>query len=432
MFKRRVNKYIIENSLFSSNNKILVALSGGADSVALLHVLLDLGYTCECAHCNFHLRGEESERDEMFVRNLCNQFSVPLFTIDFNTKEYALEHRVSIEMAARNLRYSWFEKLRIERNADVIAVAHHRDDSVETFLLNLIRGAGINGLKGIAAKNGYVVRPLLQESRENILDYLMYKNQTYVTDSTNLQDEFMRNKIRLNILPLMRQLNPSVNESIIETASRLSDVAVLYNNVVKETISQVCEYKGKEIWINIERIKNRNSNLSLLSLMFELLYPYGFKTNQVKDISNSINAQSGKRFQSENWELLRDRNYFILRPLDFQHSSKPLLKYETIDISPEFVIPRDKHIACLDADKINSPLELRLWKSGDKFTPLGMKGRKLVSDYLTDCKFTLFQKENQWVLCHDKGIIWLVGERIDNSYSITQNTKRVLMVSICE
>lgn len=428
MFKRRVSRYIAENSLFSPHHKIIVALSGGADSVALLRVLLDLGYTCECAHCNFHLRGEESDRDELFVRNLCSALSVSLFVKEFNTEEYATQNGLSIEMAARELRYDWFEKLRKERDADAIAVAHHRDDSVETFLLNLIRGTGINGLKGISSKNGNIVRPLLQETRKSVLDYLDYLNQTYITDSSNLQDEYMRNKIRLNILPLMQQLNPSVFDSIFETSLRLSDVAMVYNDVVQKNMEELCEYKGNEIWLSLEKIINNNSYFPLSSFLFEWLHPYGFNSAQVKDVFNSIDSQPGKRFQSKAWELLRDRSHFILRPLILGEISKPQLIHEIKDVTSDFIIPQDKRIACLDADKVEMPLELRLWKQGDKFTPLGMKGKKLVSNYMTDRKFSLYQKENQWVLCNKKGIIWLVGERIDHTYRITEFSKKVLII----
>ena len=218
MFKNKINRYITEKGLFGLTDKVLVALSGGADSVALLRVLLQLGYRCEAAHCNFHLRGEESDRDEAFVVRLCETLRVPLHKVDFQTKEYAAGKGISIEMAARELRYAWFESLLPVCGARVIAVAHHRDDSVETLLLNLIRGTGINGLKGIAAKNVHIVRPLLEESRESIEVYLNAIGQVYVTDSTNLQDEYMRNKIRLNILPIMREMNPSVGECIFETS----------------------------------------------------------------------------------------------------------------------------------------------------------------------------------------------------------------------
>lgn len=424
MFKRNVEKFIDQKSLFERCDKVLVALSGGADSVALLRVLDALGYQCECAHCNFHLRGEESNRDETFVQQLCQKFDIPLHVTHFDTTDYAHTKRISIEMAARELRYQWFETLRQSIGASVIAVAHHRDDSVETFLLNLIRGTGINGLKGIAPKNGNVVRPLLQESRENILDYLQHLNQDYVTDSTNLQDEYMRNKIRLNLLPLMKELNPSVSESIAATAERLADAALIYNKEREMAIQRVM--KGEKV-ISISALLDETAPSSLL---FELLHPYGFNSSQIKDIYQSLFGQSGRRFHSSQWEVLRDRDSLILHSFSGEETDHvpPTLTYETIDITPDFIIPRDKHIACLDADKVTLPLTVRKWQAGDKFTPLGMKGKKNVSDYLTDRKFTLFQKEHQYVACQGDKIVWLIGERIDNAYRIDADSKRALIV----
>ena len=424
MFKRDVEKFIDQKSLFERCDKVLVALSGGADSVALLRVLDALGYQCECAHCNFHLRGEESNRDEAFVQQLCQKFDIPLHVTHFDTTDYAHTKRISIEMAARELRYQWFETLRQSIGASVIAVAHHRDDSVETFLLNLIRGTGINGLKGIAPKNGYVVRPLLQESRENILDYLQHLNQEYVTDSTNLQDEYMRNKIRLNLLPLMKELNPSVSESIAATAERLADAALIYNKEREMAIQRVM--KGEKV-ISISALLDETAPSSLL---FELLHPYGFNSSQIKDIYQSLFGQSGRRFHSSQWEVLRDRDSLILHSFSGEETDHvpPTLTYETIDITPDFIIPRDKHIACLDADKVTLPLTVRKWQAGDKFTPLGMKGKKNVSDYLTDRKFTLFQKEHQYVACQGDKIVWLIGERIDNAYRIDADSKRAVIV----
>lgn len=424
MFKRDVEKFIDQKSLFERCDKVLVALSGGADSVALLRVLDALGYQCECAHCNFHLRGEESNRDEAFVQQLCQKFDIPLHVTHFDTTDYAHTKRISIEMAARELRYQWFETLRQSIGASVIAVAHHRDDSVETFLLNLIRGTGINGLKGIAPKNGYVVRPLLQESRENILDYLQHLNQDYVTDSTNLQDEYMRNKIRLNLLPLMQELNPSISESIAATAERLADAALIYNKEREMAIQKVM--KGEKV-ISISALLDETAPSSLL---FELLHPYGFNPSQIKDIYQSLSGQSGKRFHSSQWEVLRDRDSLILHSFSGEETDHvpPTLTYETVDITPEFIILRDKHIACLDADKVTLPLIVRKWQAGDKFTPLGMKGRKNVSDYLTDRKFTLFQKEHQYVACQGDKIVWLIGERIDNAYRIDADSKRAVIV----
>ena len=424
MFKRDVEKFIDQKSLFERCDKVLVALSGGADSVALLRVLDALGYQCECAHCNFHLRGEESNRDEAFVQQLCQKFDIPLHVTHFDTTDYAHTKRISIEMAARELRYQWFETLRQSIGASVIAVAHHRDDSVETFLLNLIRGTGINGLKGIAPKNGYVVRPLLQESRENILDYLQHLNQDYVTDSTNLQDEYMRNKIRLNLLPLMKELNPSVSESIAATTERLADAALIYNKEREMAIQRVM--KGEKV-ISISALLDETAPSSLL---FELLHPYGFNSSQIKDIYQSLFGQSGRRFHSSQWEVLRDRDSLILHSFSGEETDHvpPTLTYETVDITPEFIILRDKHIACLDADKVTLPLTVRKWQVGDKFTPLGMKGKKNVSDYLTDRKFTLFQKGHQYVACQGDKIVWLIGERIDNAYRIDADSKRAVIV----
>lgn len=424
MFKRDVEKFIDQKSLFERRDKVLVALSGGADSVALLRVLHALGYQCECAHCNFHLRGEESNRDEAFVQQLCQKFDIPLHVTHFDTTDYAHTKRISIEMAARELRYQWFETLRQSIGASVIAVAHHRDDSVETFLLNLIRGTGINGLKGIAPKNGYVVRPLLQESRENILDYLQHLNQDYVTDSTNLQDEYMRNKIRLNLLPLMKELNPSVSESIAATTERLADAALIYNKEREMAIQRVM--KGEKV-ISISALLDETAPSSLL---FELLHPYGFNSSQIKDIYQSLFGQSGRRFHSSQWEVLRDRDSLILHSFSGEETDHvpPTLTYETVDITPEFIILRDKHIACLDADKVTLPLTVRKWQVGDKFTPLGMKGKKNVSDYLTDRKFTLFQKGHQYVACQGDKIVWLIGERIDNAYRIDADSKRAVIV----
>ena len=428
MLKYDVQRFIEEKDLFNLQDKVLVALSGGADSVALLRILLSLGYTCECAHCNFHLRGLESDRDESFVRQLCEEHSIPLHVTHFDTSAYAKEHHLSIEMAARELRYEWFEHIRKEIEASVIAVAHHRDDSVETFLLNLMRGAGINGLKGIPVKNGYIVRPLLSVSRDVILDYLQAINQGYVTDSTNLEDEYMRNKIRLNILPLMKEVNPSVMETIQETTFRLSEVANIYQKDRMEAIAHKVTFLSPELFrISLVDILK---DVAPISLLHEVLSPKGFNASQIRDIYRSLSSsQSGKRFFSTEWEVLRDREYLWIQKKD----SSPLIPeliIEEIERTPSFVIPRDKHIACLDADKLNHPLTIRKWEKGDKFIPLGMNGKKKVSDYLTDKKFSLFQKENQYVVCSGEDIVWLVNERSDHRYRITDSTQRILLIQI--
>lgn len=429
MFHRKINKYIEEKNLFTSRDKVLIALSGGADSVALLRVLLALGYQCEAAHCNFHLRGVESDRDEQFVRNLCMELEVTLHVTHFDTVGYASSHHVSIEMAAREMRYDWFEQIRQQQGAQVIAVAHHRDDSVETFLLNLVRGAGINGLKGISPQNGHIVRPLLEVDRKDILDYLHHLNQEYVTDSTNLQDEYMRNKIRLNILPMLCQLNPSVSESIARTAERLTDASLIYNKEIEAGKQRVMRQTHR---IHIPHLM---AEVAPAALLFEILHPLGFNSVQVKDVFRSLFAQSGKRFVSAEWEVLRDRTELIIQPRKHKEEEEasenvPQLVVETLEVTPDFVIPRDKDTACLDADKLLHPLTVRKWQKGDKFIPFGMKGIKNVSDYLTDRKFSLFQKENQYVVCSGEKIVWLIGERTDNRFRVGEDTKKVLIIRV--
>ena len=428
MLKYDVQKFIEEKKLFNLQDKILVALSGGADSVALLRVLLSLGYTCECAHCNFHLRGLESDRDEAFVRQLCEKQGIPLHVTHFDTSAYAKEHHISIEMAARELRYEWFEHIRKEIGASVIAVAHHRDDSVETFLLNLMRGAGINGLRGIPVKNGKIVRPLLSVSREDILDYLQAIHQEYVTDSTNLEDEYMRNKIRLNILPAMKEVNPSIMETIQETTFRFSEISNIYQQDRTEAIAHKVTSTSPDLFrISLVDVLD---DVAPLSLLHEILFPKGFNGSQIQDIYRTLSSsQSGKRFFSAEWEVLRDREYIWIKKKT-PTQSIPEIMMEEIERTPSFVIPRDKHIACLDADKINRPLTIRKWERGDKFVPLGMNGKKNVSDYLTDKKYSLFQKENQYVVCCGEDIVWLVNERTDHRFRITDNTQRIMLIQI--
>lgn len=434
-YKNLIQHFIEEKHLFTIQDKVLVALSGGADSVALLRVLVELGYSCECAHCNFHLRGEESNRDETFVRELCQSLDIPLHVIHFDTKTYAKKKHLSIEMAARELRYEWFEKVRREIHAEVIAVAHHRDDSVETFLLNLIRGTGINGLKGIPVRNGLIVRPLLHTSKTDILNYLSHLKQDYVTDSTNLQDEYMRNKIRLNLIPLMETMNPSIAETIDETAQKLTEVADIYHQNRKTAIQNALQ---KTLERNIEETEGRNSmdietilsDIAPFSLLHEWLAPKGFNATQINDIYFSLKqCQSGKRFASTEWELLRDRKELVLQRKN-PDEKVPQIAQEIVEIDPEFILLKDKNMAFLDADKVILPLEIRRWQAGDKFCPLGMKGKKNVSDYLTDKKFTLFEKERQYVACSEGKIVWLVGERIDNRFKITESTKRALVLRI--
>ncbi|WP_302323790.1 tRNA lysidine(34) synthetase TilS [Bacteroides congonensis] len=425
MIQQRIKQYIEKEDLFSSGSKILIALSGGADSVALLCILHAAGYPCEAAHCNFHLRGEESNRDEQFVRQLCKKYGIHLHTIDFDTTRYAAEKHISIEMAARELRYNWFEEIRNQCRADVVAIAHHQDDSVETILLNLIRGTGITGLLGIRPRNGVIVRPLLCINREEIMRYLQSIGQDYVTDSTNLEDEYTRNKIRLNLLPLMQTINPSVKNSLIETCNYLSDVATIYNRYIEEAKTRIATTEGIRI---CELVKEPAPE----ALLFEILHPLGFNSAQIKDIVHSLHGQSGKQFSSKEWRVIKDREFLLLEKI--QSEDKEELPFQIIkeekEYTSDFQIPRKKGTACFDADKLDGTISYRKWRTGDTFIPFGMKGKKKVSDYLTDRKFSISQKERQWVLCCGERIAWLIGERTDNRFRIDETTRRVVIYTI--
>ena len=424
MLVKKVKEFIEKEDLFSKQDKILVALSGGADSVALTRILITLGYHCEAAHCNFELRGEESDRDEDFVRNFCRSLNIKCHSIHFETRRYAAQQSISIEMAARELRYNWFSKIHEESDCQVVAVAHHKDDSVETMLLNLIRGTGINGLLGIRPKNGNVVRPLLCASRQEVVAYLHRMNQTYVTDSTNLEDEYTRNKIRLNLLPLMEEINPSVKDGLVKTASYLNDISKVYQQAIKESIDRIFITPEKEI--SIEKLMNEPAPQALL---FEVLFPLGFNSTQVEEVYGSLNGQPGKRFISSQWQVVKDRDLLLIEKVKTAND-KPQIIFEEVLLTKEFVIPKDKNTACFDANKFKGVISIRKWEKGDYFIPFGMKGKKLVSDFMTDSKFSLLKKEQQWVLSCNDQIAWLIGERTDNRFRIDDSTQKVIIAKL--
>ncbi len=424
MLMKKVKEFIEKEDLFSKQDKILVALSGGADSVALTRILITLGYHCEAAHCNFALRGEESDRDEDFVRNFCRSLNIKCHSIHFETRRYAAQQSISIEMAARELRYNWFSKICEESDCQVVAVAHHKDDSVETMLLNLIRGTGINGLLGIRPKNGNVVRPLLCASRQEVVEYLHRMNQTYVTDSTNLEDEYTRNKIRLNLLPLMEEINPSVKDGLVKTASYLNDISKVYQQAIKESIDRIFITPEKEI--SIEKLMNEPAPQALL---FEVLSPLGFNSTQVEEVYGSLNGQPGKRFISSQWQVVKDRELLLIEKVKTAND-KPQIIFEEVLLTKEFVIPKDKNTACFDANKFKGVISIRKWEKGDYFIPFGMKGKKLVSDFMTDSKFSLLKKEQQWVLSCNDQIAWLIGERTDNRFRIDDSTQKVIIAKL--
>ena len=418
-----VSAFIARHGLLDKCHTYLVALSGGADSVALLLLLLELGYDVEGVHCNFHLRGEESDRDESFVKQLCSIKNVPLHLVHFETREYASLHKISIEMAARQLRYAYFEQLRNDINADAICVAHHRNDNVETVIMNLLRGTGIHGLAGIKPRNGRIVRPLLCVSRSEIENYLEVIGQDYVTDSTNLEDIYTRNKIRLDIIPLFKQINPSFCESVFETAQRLADVAAIYRQAINSSIERVMVSPDG---MSIEKLL---CEVSPQAVLYEWLSPFGFNSSQIKDVMRSLKSTSGKMFFSNDWALLRDREQLLLRERNAGEEDYRL-NVRMFSVGAGFEVPKCNNIAYIDADKLCGELKLRKWKSGDKFVPFGMKGFKKVRDYLRDRKLSLFEKENVMVVTSGEEIVWLVNERTDNRFRIDSKTVNVVEIEV--
>ena len=481
-----MRRFASVHELFVYGGKYIVALSGGADSVSLLFVLKhlehELGIGVEAAHCNFHLRGAESVRDEEFCKQLCGRIDVPLHLIHFDTQAYADLHRVSIEMAARDLRYGYFENLRRDIEAQDICVAHHRDDSVETVLLNLVRGTGLRGLRGIQPRNGNIIRPLLSLSREDIVQYLGALGESCVTDSTNLHNDVKRNKIRLDVMPLLRELNPSVSQSIFESSLRVGEALKVFDEAMKQSIADVttpprgctcpkctnqpvrkctnqpllvqqrllhqqrCTLQANHpLTISIDRLKQQPSPEYTLH---EILSPRGFTSAQIDQIYVSLDTCSaGKIIASDSHELAFDRGSLLVQPRTnaadaarsmripetgtYVFSDSLKIKVAAEDCGDDYVPSRAADCVCLDASDIKFPLTLRHIEQGDRFVPFGMNGMKLVSNYLTDRKKTVFEKRAQLVVTDaQQRIVWLVGERTDNRFRITPHTQQALRLTI--
>ncbi|MBO7068512.1 MAG: tRNA lysidine(34) synthetase TilS [Bacteroidaceae bacterium] len=416
--KEKIRKYIQANRIFSQEGLILVGVSGGADSVALLFILKELGYQIKALHCNFHLRQEESDRDEEFVTDLCRQNSIPLLVRHFHTREYVAQSNVSIEMAARDLRYRWFYDVLAETGAQSIAVAHHKNDQAETLLLNLIRGTGIRGMAGMYPLRNQIARPLLCVSRQEIVSYLRQAKQDYVTDSTNLEREATRNKIRLDVLPQLATINPNIINTLSDTCAVIASSIPFYEKEVQEELEQV---KVSDSEMDISQLQgSRNAAI----LIYEWLKEKGFTNAQSAEVAESLEGTSGKMWESRTFRLLKDRNRLILQEKNKKPGNQQIVQEEVDSITET-----GPNIAYFDKDKLKTPITYRTAKEGDWFVPFGMKGKKLISDYLTDIKATRFEKENQQLALCGEDIIWVVGHRSDNRYRVDKNTRRIIKLT---
>lgn len=420
----KIKQYIESNNLLDKQAKHLVALSGGADSVCLMLVLQKLGYDIEAAHCNFYLRGEESIRDEHFCESLCKRCGVTLHITHFDTIEYARKHKHSIETAARNLRYEYFEELRRDIRADDVCVAHHKDDNVETVIMNMVRGTGLNGIIGIRPVNGCIKRPLLCVTRKEITDYLHAIGQDYVVDSTNLIDDTTRNKIRLDIVPLLEEINPAAKENICRMTELIADAEHILKQTIIDKLSAIT--RQQDGYTVIDSLNNVFDSASISYAVFYLLQPLGFNAEQMREIASS--DKHGAKWQSNSHTVVIERGNILIAPNDYD-VKQPQIEYGVVPVDSHFNPSLEKYFATLDGDKVVMPLTVRKVEKGDKFVPYGMKGSKLVSDYLTDKKRNFFERQCQYVVCDaDGNIVWLVGERTDNRFAVTENTINALQI----
>lgn len=423
-----------------------MALSGGADSVCLLLKMIEEGRSVEAVHCNFHLRGDESDRDEAFVVSLCERLGVPLHRVHFDTREYAALHKVSIELAARELRYRYFEQLRRDIGAEAIMVAHHRDDNVETVLMNLVRGTGIRGMAGIRPVNGHILRPLLDMSRKDIEDYLKKKGETYVTDSTNLEDDATRNKFRHHVIPLLQSLNPKASENIHSTSRHIAEAEKILSWAIQEAKRSVFSVEPSSAIIDVSSLLSFVSPSYLLN---EICRDYGFTPSQSEDmLAASSSSHVGATFLSPSHiaaiatvagslciqiapKTALQKEYRLPEPGIYRLSDGISLRLENTPITERFRISKSPDVSTIDVNKVKFPLTLRPIRQGDRFTPFGMKGTKLVSDYLTDIKCSVIDRQRQLVIQDATGmIIWLVGRRTNEKCRIDSSSNAALTITI--
>ncbi|WP_121966347.1 tRNA lysidine(34) synthetase TilS [Myroides sp. N17-2] len=420
------------------DHPLLLAVSGGIDSIVLVHLCHRLGLDITIAHCNFHLRGEDSNGDQKFVEEFGAQLGVPVFVAEFDTEQYAEKHKVSIQIAARELRYNWFKELAEQENKSYLLTAHHLDDSMETFLINLSRGTGIEGLLGIPARNGYIRRPLLPFTREDIVNYESEHQIGWREDITNSQTKYLRNKIRKNILPLLKDTNAHFNQSFMQTMEYLQQSVDLSEDASKYYYSQVITEKGGgELSIDLEKLKALSNPKAYL---YKWLSPLGFTAWQ--DIVELIEATSGKMIYSPTHVLLKNRGEFIVKPRSVEKENKEQIYYLenkqtltqplTISTTPyeEKELITDTSIIYVDGDLLEFPLIIRKYRSGDKFIPFGMHGTKKVSKFFKDEKFSQFDKENTWLLCTNENIVWVIGSRMDERFKVKDTTTNIIKIQI--
>ncbi|XRE42872.1 tRNA(Ile)-lysidine synthetase [Tenacibaculum discolor] len=435
---QKLAKHIDEQFPFLKEKKLLVAISGGVDSVVLTHLLHQLHFNISLAHCNFNLRGTESDLDEVFVKELGESLNIQTFTTHFNTNKYAVKNKLSTQLAARELRYNWFNSLSQENIFDYILTAHHADDNLETFIINLSRSTGLEGLTGIPSINGNIIRPLLPFSREEILTFAENNNIKWREDKSNAEIKYLRNKIRHQITPILKELNPNILNNFNKTIGHLKESQQIVNDKIEEITHQIVSKEGDLLKISIVKLLKLSNPKAYL---YQLLKPYKF--TEWDDVYNLIYAQSGKRILTKFYTLLKDRDFLLLLRTNEKTSFEEehfIIREENKEITApiKLLLKRvqektntDNKSIYVDGELLSFPLKLRRWKSGDFFYPKGMLGRKKVSKYFKDEKISIVNKNKVWLLCSSKNeIIWIVGKRQDRRFLPTEKTTKLLKISI--
>jgi len=430
--------YINANRLVRKNQRILLAVSGGIDSMVMAHLFIRAGFNTGIAHCNFSLRGKESDMDEALVKRFAARHKLPFFSARFDTLSYSQKNGLSVQVAARELRYGWFEEIRRKSGFDLVAVAHNLNDNIETMLINLTRGTGIAGLTGIKNSTDHIIRPLLFATRDSIEKYCRKNRISYREDRSNAETKYTRNKIRHLVIPVLKEINPSVEKTLTETAGRMHEVNEVIDLFIKELTGKSIIRGDGMVKVRLEALEPFAGNDTVL---YELFKNYGVIGNNLGDLKSIMKGSTGLRIFTGSHRIIKNRNELLItEPFtsDFMDISAgnpeelrrvPVIKsVRLVKVTPETAIPADPATAFLDFEKVRFPVTIRRWRPGDFFFPLGMQKRKKLSDYLTDRKFSIPDKEKLLILESAGKIVWLIGEKIDNRFRITNKTTEALVI----
>jgi tRNA(Ile)-lysidine synthase len=431
---QKFKKHVTDNFSFLSKKKLLLATSGGLDSMVMLDLFQKLKYEIAIAHCNFQLRGLESFQDQKFIKNYASQNSIPFFVTHFDTESFAKDHQLSIQVAARELRYDWFYELLEVEKFDYLLTAHHADDNLETFLINLSRASGLEGLTGIPEQKEQIVRPLLAFSRQEIELYAKENKIGWREDSSNASDKYLRNKIRHQIVPLLKELTTDFLSSFQKTQTYLQEAQAMADDASEMIYSQVAAQKEEAIYFDLKKLKQLSNYQSYL---YHWLKEYNFTAWE--DIYNLVEAQSGKQVFSNDFILLKDRDFLILYSNNKNSNEVFLIEKDQKEVKiplnlsickVDAVSTSNSSVIFVDEQLLSFPLTIRKWEEGDYFYPFGMKGKKKLSKYFKDEKISLFEKENTWLLCADNKIIWVINKRLDDRFKVAPNTQNILKIAL--